>query len=92
MAAFQDGSTAHETKRYSQFYEDGIISAIFSCIYPQDKCGHRPVASCCRAASTLSAAIRISGRSCGVSSVTCMRHVHAVYPVAAASTSLRSEL
>ena len=45
--AFKNGSAAHEAApgahRYSQFYEDGLISTVFSCIYPHDKCAHCPV-------------------------------------------------
>lgn len=39
-ASFAGGSTAQEAglRRYSQYNEDSIIDAIFSCIYPYDRC------------------------------------------------------
>lgn len=40
QAAFKDGSTPSETRRYSQYNEDGIIDAIFSCILTHDRCAH----------------------------------------------------
>eukprot|EP00892_Ulva_mutabilis_P002466 jgi/Ulvmu1/1221/UM109_0019.1 len=37
LSAFATGSTPQETRRYSQYYEDGIIDGIFACITPYDK-------------------------------------------------------